>query len=129
MEKMEKTIESTARALASLSSKDAGPSKGFQSLIRQIGEAKTKHEEDRIIKKEAVLLKERVGSRDITPRQMREYLVRLIYCEMLGLDCSWGYIHAVKFTQQGNTMDKRIGYLAVSLFLHCLLYTSPSPRD
>ena len=40
---------------------------------------------------------------------MREYLVRLVYCEMLGQDCSWGYIHAVKFTQNNNLMDKRIG--------------------
>ena len=44
-------------------------------------------------------------------RQMREYLIRLIYCEMLGVECSWGYIHAVKFTQRGSTMDKRIGQL------------------
>ena len=42
-------------------------------------------------------------------RQMREYLVRLVYCEMLGQECSWGYIHAVKFTQNSNLMDKRIG--------------------
>ncbi len=116
-------------------------------------------EEDRIIRKEAVVLKERVGARDTTPvsfslslslrltlslflslshslslslspslslsllsshslslsfslplqRQMREYLIRLIYCEMLGLECSWGYIHAVKFTQNTTTLDKRIG--------------------
>lgn len=110
-------METTARALAGLG-KDSGPSKGFQSLIRSIGEAKTKHEEDRIIRKEAVFLKEKVGSRDVSPRQMREYLIRLIYCEMLGSECSWGYIHAVKFTQSHNTLDKRIGYLAVSLFLH-----------
>lgn len=40
---MDRTIEHTARALASLGSKDHGPSKGFQALIRLIGEAKTKH--------------------------------------------------------------------------------------
>lgn len=43
MSKVEKTIESTARVLAALSSKDGGPSKSFQLLIRQIGETKTKH--------------------------------------------------------------------------------------
>ena len=46
----------------------------------------------------------------VTQRQMREYLIRLIYCEMLGVECSWGYIHAVKFTQTGSTLDKRIGF-------------------
>ena len=42
-------------------------------------------------------------------RQMREYLVRLIHCEMLGHECPWGYIHAVKFTQSTGILDKRIG--------------------
>ena len=40
---------------------------------------------------------------------MRELLIRLIYCEMLGVECPWGYIHAVKMTQSGSIMDKRIG--------------------
>ncbi len=42
---MEKAIDSTAKALASLGhgSKDPGPSKGFQTLIKLIGESKTKH--------------------------------------------------------------------------------------
>lgn len=45
---MDKAIDTTAKALASLShhvgsGKDQGPSKSFQALIRMIGEAKTKH--------------------------------------------------------------------------------------
>ena len=40
---------------------------------------------------------------------MREYLIRLIYCEMLGVECTWGYIHAVKFTQSSSIADKRTG--------------------
>nr|XP_031528641.1 AP-4 complex subunit epsilon-1 isoform X2 [Vicugna pacos] len=49
---------------------------------------------------------------------MKECMVRLIYCEMLGYDASFGYIHAIKLAQQGNLLEKRVGYLAVSLFLH-----------
>ncbi len=30
---------------------------------------------------------------------MREFVVRLMYCEMLGHDVSWGYIHAINMTQ------------------------------
>ena len=45
--KMEVAIDKTARALASLGhaagGKDHGPSKSFQLLIKNIGEAKTKH--------------------------------------------------------------------------------------
>ena len=46
--RMDKAIDTTAKALASLShhvgsGKEQGPSKSFQNLIRMIGEAKTKH--------------------------------------------------------------------------------------
>ncbi|KAF4792883.1 AP-4 complex subunit epsilon-1 [Turdus rufiventris] len=51
-------------------------------------------------------------------RLMKECMVRLIYCEMLGYESSFGYIHAIKLAQQGNLLEKRVGYLAVSLFLH-----------
>ena len=45
---MDKAIDTTAKALATLShhvgsGKEQGPSKSFQTLIRMIGEAKTKH--------------------------------------------------------------------------------------
>ena len=40
---------------------------------------------------------------------MREYLVRLIYCEMLGRSASDCYAEAVKFAQQPNNLDKRVG--------------------
>ena len=53
----------------------------------------------------------------VTQRQMREFLIRLIYCEMLGVDCSWGYIHAVKMTQSHNTLEKRIGERATIVCL------------
>ncbi|XP_067037313.1 AP-4 complex subunit epsilon-1-like isoform X2 [Acropora muricata] len=49
---------------------------------------------------------------------MRENLVRLIYCQMLGHDVSSGYVEAIKFAEQQSTLDKRVGYLAASLFLH-----------
>ena len=49
-------------------------------------------------------------------RQMRELLIRLIYCEMLGVECSWGYIHAIKMTQSGNIMDKRTGMFLISWY-------------
>lgn len=42
-------------------------------------------------------------------KQMQEYLVRLIYCEMLGHDASIGYVEAIKFAQQPNILDKRVG--------------------
>lgn len=42
-------------------------------------------------------------------KMMKECMVRLIYCEMLGYDASFGYIHAIKLAQQGNLLEKRVG--------------------
>lgn len=156
------SLQKTANVLSNFSPSVQGPSKSFQILVRAIGEAKTKHEEDRIIRREAIILKEKMSSRETTQvcmcvvspfsktcdnnhiqclyheivillylflfnmcmlhsifqRQMREYLIRMLYCEMLGVACPWGHIHAVTFTQKTNLIDKRVGYLVCSLILH-----------
>uniref|UniRef100_A0A4W5RCD3 AP-4 complex subunit epsilon n=1 Tax=Hucho hucho TaxID=62062 RepID=A0A4W5RCD3_9TELE len=74
-------------------------------------------EEEKLIKKELASLKEQVASPNTTMRQMKEIMVRAIYCEMLGYQASFSYIHAIKLAQQGSVLEKRVGYLAVSLFL------------
>jgi AP-4 complex subunit epsilon-1 len=42
----------------------------------------------------------------------------MMYCEMLGHEAEFGYIHAVKLAQHASILEKRIGYLAVSVLLH-----------
>src|SRR3990167_1959736 len=49
---------------------------------------------------------------------MKEYLLRLIYCEMLGHEAEFGYVHALSLTQSPNLLAKKVGYLAVAVFLH-----------
>uniref|UniRef100_A0AAZ3S534 Clathrin/coatomer adaptor adaptin-like N-terminal domain-containing protein n=1 Tax=Oncorhynchus tshawytscha TaxID=74940 RepID=A0AAZ3S534_ONCTS len=73
---------------------------------------------ERLIKKELESIKEQVASPNTTMRQMKEIMVRAIYCEMLGYQASFSYIHAIKLAQQGSVLEKRVGYLAVSLFLN-----------
>lgn len=49
---------------------------------------------------------------------MREFLIRGLYCEMLGYPVPFVYIHALNMTQSQRLLDKRVGYLCTSMFLH-----------
>jgi hypothetical protein len=42
----------------------------------------------------------------------------MIYVEMLGHDASFGHIHAVKMVHEKKLLEKRVGYLAITLTLH-----------
>jgi AP-4 complex subunit epsilon-1 len=95
-----------------------GQSKEFLELVKSIGEARSKAEEDRIVVHEIETLKHRISELDIPKRKMKEYIIRLVYVEMLGHDASFGYIHAVKMTHDDSLLLKRTGYLAVTLFLN-----------
>lgn len=94
-----------------------GQSKEFLDLVKSIGEARSKAEEDRIVLREIEILKRRISDPDVHKRKMKEYIIRLVYVEMLGHDASFGYIHAVKMTHDDSLLLKRTGYLAVTLFL------------
>lgn len=94
-----------------------GSSKEFLDLVKAIGEAKSKAEEDRITSSEIEILKKKIAEPDVSKKRMKEYIIRLVYIEMLGHDASFGYIHAVKMTHDDNLLLKKTGYLAVTLFL------------
>ncbi|XP_028305492.1 AP-4 complex subunit epsilon-1 [Gouania willdenowi] len=123
---MSDVVEKTLTALPSLLlSVDSQPgsaklstSSKLGSLIRNITELTSKHEEEKLIQRELSSIKDQVSSPNTTMRQMKELMVRAIYCEMLGYDSSFTYIHAIKLAQQGSVLEKRVGYLAVSLFLN-----------
>ncbi|XP_008069720.1 AP-4 complex subunit epsilon-1 [Carlito syrichta] len=124
---MSDIVEKTLTALPGLflQNQSGGPaaakasfSSRLGSLIRGITALTSKHEEEKLIQQELSSLKATVSAPATTLKMMKECMVRLIYCEMLGYDASFGYIHAIKLAQQGNLLEKRVGYLAVSLFLH-----------
>lgn len=95
-----------------------GSSKEFLELVKAIGEAKSKAEEERLVTEEIEMLKKKIAEPDVPRKRMKEYIVRLVYVEMLGHDASFGYIQAVKMTHDDNLLLKRTGYLAVTLFLN-----------
>ncbi|XP_036094707.1 AP-4 complex subunit epsilon-1 isoform X9 [Rousettus aegyptiacus] len=125
---MSDIVEKTLTALPGLFLPNqglGGPAAGKASfssrlggLVRSITALTSKHEEEKLIQQELNNLKATVSAPTTTLKMMKECMVRLIYCEMLGYDASFGYIHAIKLAQQGNLLEKRVGYLAVSLFLH-----------
>ncbi|KYO00026.1 putative AP-4 complex subunit epsilon [Plasmodium gaboni] len=96
----------------------SGLSKEFFDLAKSIGEARSKQEEDRIICNEIILLKSRFCDPNTSVKQIKEYLIRAIYIEMLGHDASFAHIHAVKLAHEKNILCKRTGYLSCNLFLH-----------
>ncbi|KAG8078863.1 hypothetical protein GUJ93_ZPchr0007g4617 [Zizania palustris] len=110
-------LRTIGRELAMGSQGGWGQSKEFLDLVKSIGEARSKAEEDRIISRELEHLKRRLADPDVQRRKMKELLLRLVYAEMLGHDASFGHIHAVKMTHDESLPLKRTGYLAVALFL------------
>ncbi|KAM8890736.1 AP-4 complex subunit epsilon-1 isoform 1-T1 [Spinachia spinachia] len=122
---MSDVVEKTLTALPSLLSLDShsgstklSSSSKLGTLIRGITELTSKHEEEKLLQRELASIKEQVSSPNTSMRQMKELMVRAIYCEMLGYEASFSYIHAIKLAQQGTALEKRVGYLAVSLFLN-----------
>ncbi|KAM9376860.1 AP-4 complex subunit epsilon-1 [Pholidichthys leucotaenia] len=122
---MSDVVEKTLIALPSLLSLDSHPgstklssTSRLGNLIRGITELTSRHEEEKLIHRELSSIREQVSSPNTTMRQMKELMVRTIYCEMLGYEASFSYIHAIKLAQQGTVLEKRVGYLAVSLFLN-----------
>lgn len=113
-------MEKTLTALPGLFDSQTGAAKitnRLKQLVKSITELTSKHEEENLMKQELSAMKEQVASPDTTMKQMKEIMVRAMYCEMLGYDASFTYIHAIKLAQQGGVLEKRVGYLAVSLFL------------
>lgn len=94
----------------------------FFDFIQSMGEAKAKQDVETIIQLQIAKLKEILKKGDLLlkgdQRVVRETLIKLIYCEMLGHKVEFGYFFVVGLTQMQNRLvDKRIAYICGSLFL------------
>ncbi len=91
----------------------------FGVFITAIGNSKSKQEEDDIVSREIRNMKRYLAEpgRPSQKRKDKEFLVQLIYVEMLGVDVSFGYIKAVEMTASQNISHKKTAYLCCSLCL------------
>ncbi|KAL5019552.1 hypothetical protein ScPMuIL_002444 [Solemya velum] len=122
---VEKTLASLPRFLSdgllgtkSQQTPKSTSTRAFQNFMRLVNGVKSRHEEEQIVRREISVLKQKLSQPDITPAQMCDYLCRVLYCDMIGYDVTFSFIHAVKFAQKGTALEKRIGYLACSLLLN-----------
>ena len=77
-------------------------------LVKAIGECKSKAEEDRIIAQELETLKQRLSDPKLDKSRGREYMVRVMYCEMLGHDAAFAYIPCLQFASDPNLLTKKV---------------------
>jgi hypothetical protein len=80
----------------------------LDALVKAIGECKSKAEEDRIITQELEVLKQRLNDPKLDRSRGREYMVRVMYCEMLGHDASFAYISCLQFASDPNIHTKKV---------------------
>ncbi|GAM23927.1 hypothetical protein SAMD00019534_071020 [Acytostelium subglobosum LB1] len=89
----------------------------FLELIRNVAEAVSREEEDRIISAQLIKLKQAFSQTDQSREKKRECLIRMIYCHMLGYEVPFGHVQALNMTQDPLMLNKRTGYLTLSLCL------------
>lgn len=92
-------------------------SKDFFELVKSIGESKSKQEEDRIILEEISALKKKLHDPSLSKKKSKEFVVRMLYVEMLGHDASFGYIKAIELCASTSLIPKKCGYLVSALCL------------
>lgn len=82
-----------------------------------------KQEEDEIIRREIGILKASLSSPDALSggKKLKEWLIRLIYCDMLGHDVSFGYIVAINATQMVN-LEFVVCFFFCFFFWHDIIY-------
>lgn len=105
--------------LSGLSKKVPAWSREFDTLVRTIGECKSKAEEDLIISREVEVLKPRLKDAKLDKRVLKELLVRLIYVEMLGHDASWGHVKALQACSEAALPTKKVRSIAPRFLLLC----------
>lgn len=83
----------------------------FEYLVRSIGEAKSKAEEDdlvmRMIEITKYRIKEGFSSKGQNQRALKDFLVYLVYIDMLGHDTSWACASVIQLCGNKSLQVKK----------------------
>jgi hypothetical protein len=95
-----------------------GLSSDLNQYIRvNIGEAKSKEEEDKFVSEDIEKIKQEIIKPSLTDKKVWELILRIIYAEMLGHSTDFAHAFVVNSVQNPNYRVKRIGYMACVLLL------------
>ncbi|KNH07586.1 epsilon-adaptin AP-1/4 adapter complex gamma/epsilon subunit [Perkinsela sp. CCAP 1560/4] len=100
-------------------------SQHFLDFIQNVGEAKTKFEEEKIARSEIAHLKKSVKDPNQSQKDTLEVIIIAFYCEMLGYPADFAQILSIKLIPSAYVEEKMAGYLGCVQFLsaeHELLY-------
>ena len=98
-----------ASKLAVLSKSALTVSPEFDTLIRAIGECKSKGEEDSLVARLVEISKRKIKDGRNDPKGIKELLIYLLYIEMLGHDTSWAQAAAIQYCSQKSLTLKKVG--------------------
>lgn len=109
----EKTLESIGTLLSPL-----GTNVGLKNMLERCINARTKREEEWLIRDCLRLVKAKLSEPSIKPSTVIKCLAFSIFSELSGYKAEFAYIHAVKLAQYGSLAEKKMGYLACAFLLH-----------
>ena len=89
--------------------------KTVQGFIKQVKNASTAEEERSVIANESAAIRSDFGQSHI--ENLRDNITKLIFIFLLGYPAHYGQMACLELISKQGYSDKRIGYLAMSLFL------------
>lgn len=104
---LEKTIASIGSLFSPLETNAS-----LKGLFEKCINSRTRVEEEWTIKHCLRLVRAKLSEPNISSSTVAKCLVFVVFAETLGYKAEFAYIHAVKLTQNGSLIEKKIGYLA-----------------
>lgn len=90
--------------------------KSCHAFIKQVKDASSAEEERVLIANESSIIRSDFGQQKTT--SLREDLTKLIFIYLLGYPAHFGQMACLQLISSPVFQDKRIGYLAMNLFIH-----------